>query len=52
MDIMKEIEGLLSQKGFYPAYHMNKKSWVSIILNDTVPDGDIQSLIRNSYENT
>ena len=41
---------LLSRRGYYPAYHMNKKSWVSVILNDTLPDEEIQSLIRGSYE--
>lgn len=31
-----KIEQALSYTGVYPAYHMNKKSWVSIILDDTV----------------
>ena len=35
--------------GIYDAYHMNKKSWVSIILNDTVSDELIIKLIDNSY---
>ncbi len=26
----EEIEDLLKLEGFYPAYHMNKKSWISI----------------------
>ena len=25
---------LLSQRGFLPAYHMNKNYWISILLND------------------
>ncbi len=44
-----EIENLLKQDGFYPAYHMNKKSWITIILNDTVSDEKIMSLIEKSY---
>ena len=45
-----EIKDLLKQKGFYKAYHMNKVSWISIILNDTLSDEVICSLIDKSYE--
>jgi len=44
-----KIVKLLSEKGFYPAYHMNKKNWISIILDDTVDDDKIFSLIEESY---
>ena len=47
-----EIEALLKLDGFYPAYHMNKKSWISIILNNTVLDENIISLIDKSYSYT
>ena len=47
-----EIEYLLKQDGFYPAYHMNKKSWITIILNSTVTDEKIMSLIEKSYSYT
>lgn len=42
------IDGLLSKDGIYPSYHMNKKSWVSIILDGTVPDEMIADLIDRS----
>lgn len=45
----KKIPSLLNKKGFYKAYHMNKKSWISIILNDTLKDEDITVLIDESY---
>ena len=48
----EEIEDLLKQKGFYPAYHMNKKSWITIMLNDTISDEEIMSLIEKSYSYT
>ena len=32
-----------------PAYHMNKRHWVSIILDGTMDDEDILRLIRDSY---
>ena len=45
----EKIHNLLKQKGFYKAYHMNKTDWISIILNDTLPDNTIISLIDESY---
>ena len=47
-----EIEHLLKQDGFYPAYHMNKKSWITVILNDTISDEEIMNLIDKSYSYT
>ncbi len=35
-----------------PAYHMNKKYWNSIILDGTVPPGDIRRMIGESYDLT
>ena len=45
-----KIMNLLKKEGFYKAYHMNKKDWISIILNDTLEDKKIFSLIDESYE--
>lgn len=42
-------DNLIKIEGIYEAYHMNKKSWISIILNDTVSDELIIKLIDNSY---
>ena len=39
------ISALLKQAGFYPAYHMNKKNWITIILDDTVSDDVILNYI-------
>lgn len=44
-----EIQALLKCEGFYPAYHMNKKSWITITLDDTVDDEKIMSLIEKSH---
>ena len=35
-----------------PAYHLNKKHWNSIILDESVPDKDIQRMIQESYDLT
>lgn len=40
----------LKINGIFPAYHMNHKSWVSIILDDTVSDEKIMELINVSRE--
>lgn len=45
-----EIKDLLKQKGYYEAYHMNKKNWISIILDDDLDDETIYALIDKSYE--
>ena len=44
------IGSLLSEKGFLPAYHMNKNHWISILLNDSVPDDQIFPLLELSYD--
>lgn len=35
-----------------PAYHMNKKHWISLIFNGTIPKELMEALIDNSYELT
>lgn len=35
-----------------PAYHMNKRHWISIILDGSMADGDILMLIEDSYQLT
>lgn len=38
--------------GILPAYHMNKKHWISILLNGTVERELSEALLENSYELT
>lgn len=45
-----KISKMLNKKGFYNAYHMNKKDWISIILNDTLKDDEIIELLEESYD--
>jgi len=33
-----------------PGYHMNKRHWNTIILDASVPKGEIERLIENSYQ--
>ncbi len=48
----QRVQELLNEKGFYPAYHMNKKSWISIILDDTIDDSKVMECISESYRFT
>ena len=41
---------LLSEAGFFPAYHMNKDHWISILLDGSVPDDQIFPLLEMSYD--
>ena len=43
------IKKLLLKDGFYPAYHMNKTNWITIILDDTLPDDEIFKYICESH---
>ena len=43
---------LLNKKGVYTAYHMNKESWISILLDGSVPSDEIKNLIEISYNLT
>lgn len=36
--------------GVKPAYHMNKKHWISVYFNNDVSDNIIQDLVKQSYD--
>ena len=44
------VGSLLTQDGFLPAYHMSKSSWISVLLDETVPDEQIYPLLELSYD--
>lgn len=46
----EEVKKLIEREDIYPAYHMNKKHWVSVCLNRTVLDSEVFNLIVKSYE--
>jgi len=47
-----KIKPLLERKGFYPAYHMNKENWISILLDDTIRDEEIMTYVEESHQFT
>ena len=51
-NIPELIGGLRKEQGILPAYHMNKEHWITVLLDGTVPEERICSLIDLSYELT
>lgn len=45
----KKVKDLINKPGYYESYHMNKDSWISLILNDTLKDSEIKKLVDLSY---
>lgn len=44
------IGSLLTETGFLPVYHMNKNSWISVLLDESVDDDKIHTLLELSYD--
>lgn len=47
-----EIGSLLLKEGFFPAYHMNKKHWISILLDGSVSEEELRFFLDESYART
>lgn len=43
------IGSLLQEQGILPSYHMNKNHWITVLLDDSVADETILSLLELSY---
>lgn len=48
----EDRERLLQTPGVYPSFHMSQKTWISVRLDDTLPDAEILGLIEQSYRLT
>ena len=46
------VGSLRMQPGFYPAYHMNKENWISVLLDGPTSDEEITELLALSYQMT
>lgn len=44
--------GLLAKPGILPAYHMSKTSWITVLLDSTISDEEIFTLLNLSYDLT
>ena len=47
-----QVVDLLSEKGIYPAFHMNKRYWISVAFDDTLSDEMVLELIEKSWNLT
>ena len=47
-----QVADLLKKAGIYPEFHMNKKYWLSLPLDDTLTDTELFSLLDKSFELT
>ena len=47
-----QVADFLSHKGIYPAFHMNKRYWISVALDDTLSDEEVLELIETSWKLT
>lgn len=45
----KNVEQILSQKNYYPGWHMNKKSWYTLVLDGSIADEELKEKIAESY---
>ena len=45
----EKVLDLIDRVHFYPAYHMNKKHWITIVLNKEVDEPLVQQLLEESY---
>ena len=46
---LDDVDSYINNNGIYRAYHMNKKHWVSISLDEIIPDEEILKLIEKSF---
>ncbi|MGV3010173.1 MmcQ/YjbR family DNA-binding protein [Streptococcus thoraltensis] len=44
----ERLSDLLKISGIYPSYHMSKKTWITIVLDDRLSDEDLFALVENS----
>lgn len=44
-----EAENVLGRKNYHPGWHMNKKSWYTIVLDGSIPDEELKQRISESY---
>lgn len=50
--VPEDVSALRLTKGILPAYHMNKNSWVSVLLDGSVPPELTCELLDTSFQLT
>lgn len=46
------LGSLRGKRGYLPAWHMNKDNWITVLLDGSVPDQEIEGLLAVSYDLT
>ncbi|MBR2289769.1 MAG: MGMT family protein, partial [Clostridia bacterium] len=46
----EEIDSIIDNQKIFPGYHMNKKSWITVKLDYSLENSEIEKLIDNSYD--
>lgn len=46
----EKIQELIDYKNFFPAYHMNKKYWITVLLDQNIDFNLLKQLIDESYQ--
>ncbi|MGT2911633.1 MmcQ/YjbR family DNA-binding protein [Streptococcus cameli] len=46
--VPEQVERLTQKRGIYPSYHMNKKHWVTVVLDGSLSDEDTWDLVVTS----
>ncbi len=47
-----DIETLCKRDGIYQGFHMNRKYWISVTMDETVPDDEVMKLVDVSFHLT
>ena len=48
----EHMERLTAREGIFPAFHMNHRRWISVLLDDTLSDGEVMELVQKSFSLT
>ena len=43
---------MLEKEGAFPAYHMNRRHWISVVLGSSFPEGELLELLELSFRLT
>ena len=49
-DPEKAVELRERYEAVLPGYHMNKNNWITVIVDNTIPEREIKELTDNSYD--
>ncbi len=49
----EQVENMLETKGVIPAYHMNKKHWLTVLVNETeLTENELKNMVLESSQLT